>query len=292
MKECPKCHTQYDDTMSFCTKDGCRLIEPGNATVAENNPPLRPKQKGGCLKKIVVSVVLLIIALVAFYNYIMNAATYLRVEPNMIKVVKAGGECKVDVDYDGYVWTINHKPDWVNIDERDEYFNITVMPNTTGQDRQGTITVQSGKRLAQMAIGQLGYATRLKTDEYSLNFSSSGGSQKLKLDTDGCALQKDCPDWISVDEEKDGTLSITCDENDDEYRTGTIVLSEDNVSQSVFVVQGGTCNVCHGEGDKTCSYCLGTGSSGFGWYSTTCMWCGGKGKLECSTCNGTGKRDE
>ena len=263
MKECPKCHTQYDDTMSFCTKDGCRLIEPGNATVAENNPPLRPKQKGGCLKKIVVSVVLLIIALVAFYNYIMNAATYLRVEPNMIKVVKAGGECKVDVDYDGYVWTINHKPDWVNIDERDEYFNITVMPNTTGQDRQGTITVQSGKRLAQVAIGQLGYATRLKTDEYSLNFSSSGGSQKLK-----------------------------CDENDDEYRTGTIVLSEDNVSQSVFVVQGGTCNVCHGEGDKTCSYCLGTGSSGFGWYSTTCMWCGGKGKLECSTCNGTGKRDE
>lgn len=74
----------------------------------------------------------------------------------MIKVVKAGGECKVDVDYDGYVWTINHKPDWVNIDERDEYFNITVMPNTTGQDRQGTITVQSGKRLAQVAIGQLG----------------------------------------------------------------------------------------------------------------------------------------
>lgn len=27
MKECPKCHAQYDDTMNFCTTDGCQLVD-------------------------------------------------------------------------------------------------------------------------------------------------------------------------------------------------------------------------------------------------------------------------
>lgn len=27
MKECPKCHTQYDDSMNFCTNDGCQLVD-------------------------------------------------------------------------------------------------------------------------------------------------------------------------------------------------------------------------------------------------------------------------
>lgn len=27
MKECPKCHTQYDDSMNFCTNDECQLVD-------------------------------------------------------------------------------------------------------------------------------------------------------------------------------------------------------------------------------------------------------------------------
>lgn len=27
MKECPKCHAQYDDSLSFCREDGSRLID-------------------------------------------------------------------------------------------------------------------------------------------------------------------------------------------------------------------------------------------------------------------------
>lgn len=291
MKECPKCHTQYDDTMSFCTKDGCRLRDVGKEVVVTDSQPVKQKRKGGCLKKIIIAVVLLIIAAVAVYNHMMNAATYLRVEPNIIRMPKAGGECNVDIDYDGYVWKINHEPEWVTVSEFNDHFTLTVEPNTTGQDREGSITVQSGKLIAQVVIGQLGFATKLKVDKYSLKFPSEGGNDMLTIDTDGCDLNEDCPDWISVDSDTDGELSIKCNANDDEYRTGTIKLSEDDVSQTISVTQGGICNVCHGKGEKSCSYCLGMGGSGFGFYYSTCMWCGGKGKIECSACDGTGKRE-
>ena len=84
MRECPKCHTQYDDSMNFCTNDGCQLLDV-KATSSNNQPPRsKIKKKGGCLKKIFVGTVVVVIAMIAFYNYIMNVATYMRVEPNQI----------------------------------------------------------------------------------------------------------------------------------------------------------------------------------------------------------------
>ena len=111
MKECPKCHTQYDESMNFCTNDGFQLVDVSTPSSNNQFRHTQTKRKGGCLKKIIVSTVIVVIALIAFYNYIMNAATYLRAEPNQIGSVKAGGDCKVEIDYDGYVWLINHKPE-------------------------------------------------------------------------------------------------------------------------------------------------------------------------------------
>ena len=189
MKECPKCHTQYDVSMNFCTNDGCQLVDVSAPN--SNNQPSQSKikKKGGCLKKIIV-----VIAMIAFYNYIMNAATYLRAEPNQIGSVKAGGECKVEIDYDGYVWLINHKPDWVDIDENDNDFTVIVNPNQTGQAREGSITIQSGKQLAQVVIKQMGYATRIKASENTLKFSSSGGKETITIATDGCGWKAQFPE--------------------------------------------------------------------------------------------------
>lgn len=54
MKECPICHTVYDDNLNFCVKDGHELIDKpifsqfhsGGTTPPESKP-----KKGGCLKK-------------------------------------------------------------------------------------------------------------------------------------------------------------------------------------------------------------------------------------------------
>ena len=147
MKECPKCHTQYDDSINFCTNDGCRLVDDSAPSSNNQIRHTQTKKKGGCLKNIIVITVIVVIAMIAFYNYIMNAATYLRAEPNQIGFVKAGGECKIDIDYDGYVWLINHKPDWVEIEENDNDFTIRVNPNQTGQARDGSIILLSAKHV-------------------------------------------------------------------------------------------------------------------------------------------------
>lgn len=286
MKECPKCHTQYDDGMNFCTKDGCQLVNVG--TTSAYQPKMR--KKGGCLKKVVVAMLLIGVALAAFYSYIMNAASYLRAEPNRISAVKAGGECKIDIDYDGYVWLINHKPDWVDVDENDNDFTIKVNPNLTGQAREGSITIQSGKQLAQVVIQQMGYATRLKADETQLKFSSGGGSKTLVISTDGCGWEAQFPDWITVRDDEDGAV-IICERNTGEYRTGHVTFRENNVSAIVYVTQGGICNNCHGEGEITCSNCLGRGGFGIDIFYSQCIWCGGAGKFKCSTCDGTGERE-
>ena len=290
MKECPKCHAQYDDSMNFCTNDGCQLVNV-SAIKSNNQPPQsKIKKKGGCLKKIVITVVIVAIALGAFYNYIMNAASYLRAEPNQIASTKAGGECKVEIDYDGYVWLINHKPEWVEIDENENDFNIKVNPNQTGQAREGSITIQSGKHLAQVVIKQLGFATRIKVSDNSLKFSSSGGSETLYIETDGCEWKAQYPTWISVQSDEDGAV-IECLSNTEEYRTGTVVFKEDNVSTTVYITQGGLCNNCHGKGETSCSSCWGMGGSGFGMFYSQCFLCGGSGKIKCGVCGGSGERE-
>lgn len=202
MKECPKCHTQYDDSMNFCTNDGCQLVDVSAQSLKNQIRQSQTKKKGGCLKKIIVITVIVVIAMIAFYNYIMNAATYLRAEPNQIGSVKAGGECKVEIDYDGYVWLINHKPEWVDIDENDNDFTIRVNPNQTGQAREGSITIQSGKQLAQVVIKQMGYATRIKASENTLNFSSSGGKEAITIETDGCGWEASFPNGFQYDPTK------------------------------------------------------------------------------------------
>ena len=242
------------------------------------------------MKKIVITVVIVAIALGAFYNYIMNAASYLRAEPNQIASTKAGGECKVEIDYDGYVWLINHKPEWVEIDENENDFNIKVNPNQTGQAREGSITIQSGKHLAQVVIKQLGFATRIKVSDNSLKFSSSGGSETLYIETDGCEWKAQYPTWISVQSDEDGAV-IKCFRNNDEYRTGTVVFKEDNVSTTVYITQGGLCNNCHGKGETSCSSCWGMGGSGFGMFYSQCFFCGGSGKIKCGVCGGSGERE-
>lgn len=290
MKECPKCHTQYDDSMNFCTNDGCQLVDVSTQNSSNQFRQTQTKKKGGCLKKIIVSTVIVVIAMIAFYNYIMNAATYLRTEPNQISSVKAGGDCKVDIDYDGYVWLINHKPEWVDIDESDSDFIVRVNSNQTGQVREGSITIQSGKHLAQVEIKQLGFATRIKVSDSSLKFSSSGGNEKLYIETDGCGWEAQFPNWISVQSDEDGA-AIRCRRNTEDYRTGTVIFKEDNVSTTVYVTQGGTCNNCHGDGETSCGNCWGMGGSGYGMFYAQCLWCGGSGKIRCGVCDGSGKRE-
>lgn len=296
MKECPICHTQYDDSLNFCTKDGHQLNNVETSRVAspqdENRQSDHPRGRGGCLKKIIIGCVIVVIGLIALYNYLANATTYLRIEPNEIRASKAGGSCKVDIDYDGYIWTVNHQPEWVDIDENDNDFLLSIGPNQTGQVREGSITIQSGKLLSQVVVKQNAYATMIKASETSVKFKKGGANKDITIETDGCSWEAEYSNWMNVTKDEEETLHITCPRNDGEYRTGTITVKEDNARVTISVTQGGDCNNCHGNGEVSCNSCLGMGGmGGFGMYYSSCMWCGGRGKVTCGLCKGTGVRE-
>ena len=300
MKECPKCHKKYDDSMNFCTDCGVALnhvsdqvsvAHPGISSYRTIETQKEKPRRGGCLKKIIIGVVVLVIAFVGLAHYVNNAATYLRVEPNQLVASKGGGKIKVDVDYDGYVWTINHAPDWINADENENSFEVAAEKNQTGNRREGTITVRSGKLLAQVAIVQSGVATVVRGSKSNLKFGKSGGSQTVSIETDGCELSADCSDFIQTSFSDDGDLIVRVGGNSDEYRTGQVMVYEDNQSWTINVEQGGKCNSCHGTGKISCTWCSGMGTVGYGMFTSTCMSCGGNGNYQCGTCQGTGVRE-
>lgn len=243
------------------------------------------------MKKVIIGIVVFVVAFVGFVHYVNNAATYLRVEPNQLVASKGGGKIKVDVDYDGYVWTINHTPDWIDIDENENSFELSVEKNLTGSRREGTITVQSGKLLAQVAIVQSGVATVVRASKSNLKFGKSGGSQTISVETDGCELSAECSDFIQTSFSDDGDLIVRVSSNSDDYRTGQVRVYEDNQSWTITVEQAGKCNICHGTGEISCTWCSGTGTVGYGMFMSSCMSCGGSGSYKCSSCNGTGEKE-
>ena len=295
MKECPICHTQYDDSLNFCTKDGHQLKSIETSTVETPNSEVKSDNSShadkGCLKKVIIGIVVIIAGLVALYNYLSNAATYLRTEPSGVRASKAGGTCKVDIDYDGYIWAVNHQPEWVNIDENDNDFELIITPNHTGQLGEGSITVQSGKLLSQVVVKQNAYATIIKASETAVKFRKSGGNKDITIESDGCSWDAEYTNWMTVTKENETELHIICPKNDGEFRTGTITVKEDNARVIINITQGGDCNNCHGSGEVSCNSCLGMGGMGFGMYYSSCMWCGGRGKIRCEVCGGSGVRE-
>lgn len=295
MKECPICHAVYNDNLNFCVKDGHQLKNVSTSHIEistpDNNQGGHLPKKKGCLKKILVGGIIVVIGLIVFYNYLINAATYLRTEPNEIHVSKSGGSCKVDIDYDGYIWKVNHQPDWVDVEEFDNEFMLSVVPNQTGQIREGSITIQSGKLLSQVLVKQNAYATRIKTSENTIKFRRRGEGRDITIESDGCGWDAEYPDWLTITKESETELNIACSYNDGEYRTGTITVKEDNVRATISVSQCGDCNNCHGSGEVSCNSCFGSGSVGYGMFNSSCLWCGGNGKFKCSLCGGSGERE-
>lgn len=315
MKECPICHTQYDDTQRFCVKDGHELVslstgmkesphsqsedvhsakeassKASSSNAGEYQHPVDtppPPKKMSKMTKVIIAVVVIIAAFVALSHWATNATTYLRLEPTSFSADKGGGKTTIGIDYDGYVWNVNHKPEWVELKENDRNFELSFAPNTSGKPREGTITIQSGKHLAKLEITQKAFATYIKPSVSNIQFSRTGGRKIVKLQTDGIHVTANHPEFLKIDSLADG-FSVKASPNDGDYRQGTIILSEDDVNAMINFQQGGKCPYCHGNGVMTCTNCGGTGTITYGYYYVQCRWCGGSGGINCSACKTTG----
>ena len=288
MKYCPKCHSEYVDTLNFCTQCGCPLETKVDGEpvppVPENSRPASPRKKGSIWRRLFLFLVVAIALLVGSYKYVSNLTTYMGLNPNRVVAPKAGGELSVSVEYDGFLWDIVSAPEWVEIDEQAASFTIKFAKNTTGRNRSGRITVKSGKVVAQMVVAQQAAATYLTPSEKYVHFGKAGGTDTLRVSTDGGDWEPRTSINWNIKKIDEHTFTLSASENAGYAKSDYIYLEEDRQRAYIQVIQGGICPKCKGTGEIPCKICHGTRYPGY-----NCFFCDNTGTQPCDECQGRGE---
>lgn len=243
MKECPLCHTRYDDTQNFCINDGSKLVDvaPQPAKQQTVTPaPARENAKSP-KKKLLTALVVVALAGLGAYHYINYAATYLRIEPETIHLAKNGAISQyAGIDYNGYIWKVNHCPEWVNVyKEGKTKLKIMASDNDTGSQREGTITVQSGSQISRANVIQSAFATYIKPSVEELKFPKEGGTKTVEIESDGIGytFEPIREAKIKVDELRNLTVTVGPLDGITAAWGTNIVLREDNVECTISISQ-------------------------------------------------------
>lgn len=288
MKHCKNCNTDYSEELSFCTKCGAALEEKESQ---ESQAASKPKSGNGAvrvLKRVLAVLAVLAVGGYMWWSHYRNATTYMQFNTDGELFAKCGGTADVRIDYDGNVWEVSYRPSWVTIDEYDDKFRIKCAENNTGRDREDHITIKSGKVVQSLPVGQFGTVQYMRLSKNALSSDAEGGSIYIDMETDGTDPKVRYPRFCEIEDLTSDGFTVRVKENTSYSRTGTITVSEDDVSASIYVSQEGKCRNCGGMGHVSCSLCNGTGYSGWGYYQSMCYACGGSGIINCHACGGDG----
>ena len=209
-----------------------------------------------------------------------GGATVINPEKNAVDFTIEGGEEKVDVKADG-TWNVKECPEWVTAEIQDSILVIKTARNETGAVREGDI-VLAGKGQVQVAIKvtQAAKCTRITPETDKVEFEKEGGTQTVRIDTDG-SPQVEAPEGFTATYAS-GVLTINAPANEAGAKRGEIKLTGDDQSATIAVTQkGNICPTCNGSGKVRCKKCGGRGYipdggvGDCGWYG--CSSCGGSG---------------
>lgn len=303
MKHCKNCNTDYAEDLSFCTKCGGKLEEketptpppaPSVPPVSPVSPPVSKPRSGGLMVRIFKRVVA-ILAVIAVGGYLwwshyQNATTYMRFNTEGELFAKGGGSADVNIDYDGNVWEVSYKPSWITINDYGDKFRIYCEENQSGRDREDHITIKSGKVVQTLPVGQFGSVQYMRLSEKTISSDAEGGYIYIDMDTDGVDPKVRYPRFCEIEDLTSEGFTVRVKKNTSYSRTGTITISEDDVSASIYVTQSGKCRNCNGKGRISCSTCGGSGYSGWGYYQSMCYACGSAGTISCYACGGDGEQ--
>ncbi len=210
-----------------------------------------------------------------------GGATVINPEKNAVDFTIEGGEEKVDVKADG-TWNVKECPEWVTAEIQDSILVIKTARNETGAVREGDI-VLAGKGQVQAAIKvtQAAKCTRINPETDKVEFEKEGGTQTVRIDTDG-SPQVEAPEGFTATY-AGGVLTINAPANEEGAKNGEIKLTGDDQSATIAVTQkGNICPKCNGTGKVKCSKCGGQGEYFSEAYMSVfgCSKCGGGGQLE------------
>lgn len=291
MKKCNKCGFENEDDATFCVGCGEEIVNivnrhPANQHNSNKNGSSIFSNWGFWI------VLLIIIGGIVYYINKPNPATYIQASAKEKPFLRTGGSYDMDIDTDGE-WEISYCSDWIKAEPIDKGLRITCSVNNSGENRNGWITLSSGKAHVRIDVYQNGFASYIKIDKTQLHVEKTGGSYTVKVITDGMDYTVSYPEYCTIFKNP-GYFRITIPDNNNYSRTGIINVTSDNQITTLTFMQNGICMTCGGTGQMNCNNCGGTGQviSSFNMYGgmnyEQCSTCNGTGKLECTSCGGTG----
>ncbi|MDR1341287.1 MAG: outer membrane beta-barrel protein, partial [Prevotellaceae bacterium] len=176
-------------------------------------------------------------------------ATYIRSNPNSVKVSALGGKTEISIQTDGYEWSHSDIPFWITVSKSGKTLTLTARSNS-GNVRNGNIIISSGNYSASINISQPQQASYIKAGKSSIRFSTGGSSETISVETDGENwTYTNVPSWIRAI--KDGNrLTLKCDENTGQYsgkRETSFTIQSDNKTANVYVSQSAPFNAPKGD---------------------------------------------
>ena len=162
-----------------------------------------------------------------------GGATVINPDKNAVDFTIEGGEEKVDVKADG-TWNVKECPEWVTANIQDSTLVITTARNESGAVREGNI-VLTGKDNVQAVIKvtQASKCTHITPETDKVEFEKEGGTQTVKIDTDG-SPKVEAPEGFTA-AYAGGALTINAPANEAGAKNGEIKLTSDDQSATIAV---------------------------------------------------------
>ena len=187
-----------------------------------------------------------------------SGATVINTDKEAVDFTIEGGENTVSVSADGR-WNVETCPEWATTEIQDSTLVIKTARNETGAVREGYIVLK-GKDNVQTVIKvtQAAKCTHITPETDMVEFEKEGGTQTVKIDTDG-SPKVEAPEGFTA-AYAGGVLTINAPANEAGGKNGEIKLTGDDQSATIAVTQkGNVCPKCNGTGKIKCSKCGGKG---------------------------------
>lgn len=138
-----------------------------------------------------------------------------------------GGTEKIIVYTNSDSYSIDSYPEWCTITKFNDYFIATCKNNYQSSSREGLVYIKAGDKIQKINISQLKEIKpeiKLSVSTQNLSFSSSGGTQKIIVNTNADSyITYNYPDWCTVTK-YNNYIIIFC-RNNDHYKPRECVFN-------------------------------------------------------------------
>ena len=166
-------------------------------------------------------------------------APSLELSQNVVEIPYQGGESQVGV-ISAKKWDVAGAKEWIStrLGEKNSLVVSCLEPNNSTREREITLRVKSGDLYKSLQVIQAARPEYIEVGAQNLNFTSSGASEKISVESNAEWNVTSIPSWCRV-EKGDSAIRIIVQPNDRVMeRMDDIVIVSPNKSVTIKIYQG------------------------------------------------------